>query len=200
MEFLARFRMVDGHLFRFDTRIYLGTYSQDSDSKCVGAIIGKNPGSAAPLELDRLLPLALNGDKMLPTVGNRFLDGYRLAKRRVPENAYIRVWNLFYVCEKDLGRALEIAKEFNTLPECPTEQESAPITWFGWGGPDVTLGSFKDRFLRRQFRHAFHYDHRLGRVLDETPSNLAFAKHTQGMPAAPVATHLAKTLSEMSES
>ena len=86
MEYLARFEEIEGKLFRFDTRIYLNDYNSDNDGKCVGAIIGKNPGSAIPSKLNELVPLELNGDKMLPTVRNRFVDGYKLAKKEIPLN------------------------------------------------------------------------------------------------------------------
>ncbi|WP_434151297.1 hypothetical protein ACR2R6_07000 [Methylocaldum gracile subsp. desertum] len=194
MEFIAQFKKLDGHLLRFDTRIYLDSFNPDAESECVGAIIGKNPGSAVPVELDRLMPLALNGDKMLPTVGNRFVEGYALARKAIPSNAYVRVWNLFYVCSKDLGEAIEIASTLNPLPVCPSERESVPVAWFGWGGNDEPLNKFKERFLRRKFRNVFYYDHHSGHVVDQIPSASAFAKHTQGMPAAPVAAHLAQIL------
>ena len=97
MDYLARFEKVDGELCRFDTRIYLNGYDISKDSNCIGAIVGKNPGSAIPRVLNELVPLELNGDNMLPTVRNRFIDGYRLAKKQIPTNSFVRVWNLFYI-------------------------------------------------------------------------------------------------------
>jgi hypothetical protein len=194
MEFIAQFKKLDGHLFRFDTRIYLNYFNRDAESECVGAIIGKNPGSAAPDELDRLMPLKPNGDKMLPFVGNRFVEGYALARKAIPSNAFVRVWNLFYACSKDLGEAIEIASTLDPLPECPSERESVPLAWFGWGGNNESLNKFKERFLHHKFRNAFYYDHISWLFVDQIPSVSAFAKHTQGMPAAPVVAHLAKSL------
>lgn len=57
----------------------------------LGPSTEKNPGAAVPVELDRLVMLDLNGDKMLPTFGNRFVDGYALANKAIPPNAYVRV-------------------------------------------------------------------------------------------------------------
>ncbi len=194
MEYVARFKEFDGQLFRFDTRIYLEKFNENVEGVCVGSIIGKNPGSAAPTELDQLRPLELNGDKMLPTVGARYLQGYYLAGKTVPANAFVRVWNLFYVCNKDLGKAINMASALNPLPICPSEQFAAPINWFGWGGDSPSLNKFKTRFIERRLRNAFYYDHHAKRVVSNTPSGTDFAKHTQGMPAEPVNMHLAKII------
>ncbi|MCF8036928.1 MAG: hypothetical protein K9K62_08665 [Desulfobacteraceae bacterium] len=194
MEYVAQFKKYDRHLLRFDTRIYLDSFNPNAESVCVGAIVGKNPGSAVPVELDRLAPLELNGDKVLPSVGNRFVEGYALAGKAIPSNAYVRVWNLFYVCSKNIEEAIEIASTLNPLPVCPSEEEAPPIVWFVWGGSDESLDHFKLRFIQRKFRSAFYYDHHSGHIIDHVPSEIDFAKHTQGMPAAPVYTHLAKLL------
>ena len=83
MEYYARFERRDGHLFRFDTRIYLESRVSQVADTCIGAIVGKNPGSARPVDLGQLLPLELRGDKMLPTVGNLFAEGYARAEESV---------------------------------------------------------------------------------------------------------------------
>jgi len=125
-EYLARFEEIDGELFRFDTRIYLNAYDPSINSNCVGAIVGKNPGSAIPKTLNELVPLELNGDRMLPTVKNRFTDGYEMAKKQIPLNSFVRVWNLFYICDPDLGSACQKAANYKKLPTCNTENEGAP--------------------------------------------------------------------------
>ncbi len=194
MQFVAQFKKVRGQLLRFDTRIYLDAYEPKANGVCVGAIVGKNPGSAVPVGLNRLLPLDLNRDKMLPTVRMRFLEGYRLAGKSFPANAFVRVWNLFYVCSKDLGEAIEIASNLDPLPQCPSEAGGAPVVWFGWGGDNRDLNPFKAQFLGRKHKNAFFFDKRAGAVVPRVPSESEFAKHTQGMLAAPVAKHLAKVL------
>ena len=194
MEYVAKFQNTNGHLLRFDTRIYLESFIENEVGVCVGAIVGKNPGSAVPVQLDHLIPLELNGDKMLPTVGNRFVEGFRLAEKPIPANAYVRVWNLFYVCNKDLGAALQVASKLNPLPICPSEAEEVPVTWFGWGGNDAKLNRFKSRFLHRKYKNAFFYDHHARVVKTSIPSEADFAKHTQGMLALPVVEHLARVL------
>ena len=57
MCFYARFEIIENNLYRFDTRIYFNNHSPGSDDECIGAIIGKNPGSAKPIELGRLAKL-----------------------------------------------------------------------------------------------------------------------------------------------
>jgi hypothetical protein len=161
---------------------------------CVGAIVGKNPGSAIPKVLNELAPLKLDGDRMLPTVRNRFIDGYKLAQRNIPFNAFVRVWNLFYICEPDLDSACCKASSFKSLPICTTESEGVPIVWYGWGGNDQRINSFKERFMTKEWPHTFFYDHTESRVSKAQPTIYSFAKHTQGMPAKPVNEHLASVL------
>lgn len=193
MEFIARFEKIDGVLFRFDTRIYLNSYDSSIDSTCIGAIIGKNPGSAKPKMLDELVPLELNGDKMLPTVKNRFLDAYKLAKKNIPLNAFVRVWNLFYICNPDLDAACRIAAKMKILPNCSTENKETPIVWYGWGD-GAKLNEFKKRFMQRTFQNEFYYDHNRSCISVGSPSLDSFAKHTQGLPSKPVNEYLASVV------
>lgn len=191
MEYVARFEKVDGVLCRFDTRIYLGSYNPTKDSVCVGAMVGKNPGSAMPSRLGKLAPLELRGDKMLPTVGNRFTEAFSLADKHVPPNAFVRIWNLFYVCGNDLNQAAKIASQFTHPPICDSEQSPVPFVWFGWGGSNATLNPFKQRFIDRSYSPAFFYDHTCRNIVSRAPEQSEFAKHTQGMPAAPIRNYLA---------
>ena len=194
MEYLARFEEINNVLFRFDTRIYLNGYEPETKSNCVGAIVGKNPGSATPNKLNELIPLELNGDKMLPTVRNRFIEGYKLAKKIIVPNSYVRVWNLFYICDPDLNSACQKAYAYGELPICSTESEGAPIVWYGWGGYDKRLNSYKERFIAKSWPQQFYYDHDNSCVSTHAPTIHSFAKHTQGMPSKPINEHLANVL------
>ncbi|MDD5265665.1 MAG: hypothetical protein PHO08_00870 [Methylococcales bacterium] len=194
MGYFARFEEIDGVLFRFDTRIYLNGYEPENSSVCVGAIIGKNPGSAIPNKLNELVPLELNGDKMLPTVRNRFIDGYNLAKKEIPSNSFVRVWNLFYICDPDLNSACQKAASYKELPICSTENDGVPIVWYGWGGYDERLNLFKERFIAKAWPQQFYYDHESSHVISWQPTIKSFAKHTQGMPSNPVNEHLANVI------
>lgn len=190
MEYVARFEEVEGVLFRFDTRIYLGSYNQNKDSICVGAMVGKNPGSAMPSSLGKLGPLELRSDKMLPTVGNRFTEAFALATKQVPPNAFVRIWNLFCVCGKDLNQAAKIASQLTHPPICESEKGTVPFVWFGWGGNNAMLNPFKNRFIDRNYSPAFFYDRTCSSVVSRAPRQSEFAKHTQGMPADPITKYL----------
>ena len=194
MEYLARFEEIEGVLFRFDTRIYLNGYEPENTGNCVGAIIGKNPGSAMPNKLNELIPLELNGDKMLPTVRNRFIDGYILAKKEIPSNSFVRVWNLFYICDADLSSACQKVASYKELLICSTEDEAVPIVSYGWGGYDEQLNYFKERFIDKAWPRQFYYDHERSCVITNPPTIQSFAKHTQGMPSKPVNEYLANVL------
>ncbi len=190
MSYYARFEEVDGQLFRFDTRIYLGAHDLAAESICVGAIVGKNPGSAKPTELSVLAPLALDGDKMLPSVRNRFRAAYQVAGKSIPNNAYVSVWNLFYLCNPVLDQACAVVNAMGNSPSCESEEGVPPVIWFAWGGNDARLNAFKQRYLTCQ-RNSFYYDHRAAKVIAQAPSAEDFAKHPQGMLARPVVEHLA---------
>ena len=199
MKYLARFEEQGSVLFRFDTRIYLNSYDSENDSNCVGAIIGKNPGSAKPRELNELAEFDLNGDNMLPTVRRRFVDGYGLTKKQIPPNSFVRVWNLFYICDPNLISACQKATEYGQLPNCPTESEYSPIVWYAWGGGNKgryqqQLNLYKERFVAMSSPQQFYYDTKNQHIVTSAPSIESFARHTQGMPREPVNEHLAKIL------
>jgi hypothetical protein len=193
MSYYARFENINNRLFRFDTRIYLGKHDHNLPGKCVGAIIGKNPGSAKPTQLGSLSPLNLDGDKMLPSVRNRFIAAYQSMGKEIPENAFVQVWNLFYLCNPNLGEACVAISELPITPQCPSETSQPDIVWFAWGGNDARLNVFKARFTSREFT-SFYYDHRAGTVIIHVPTVQDFAKHPQGMPAKPIIEHLARAL------
>jgi len=194
MNYLARFEIIDGVMYRFDTRIYLNCYDPAKNSYCVGSIVAKNPGSTIPKALNELAPLELNNDKMLPFVKNRFIDGYRLAEKQIPSNSYIRVWNLFYICDPDLNSACRKASTINKLPICNTENARVPIIWYGWGNSDPRLNLFKERFITKSWPKQFFYDQHSSCINTHPPTIDSFAKHTQGMHSKPVNEHLANIL------
>jgi hypothetical protein len=193
MSYYARFETVADHVFRFDTRIYLSKHDPQKSGKCVGAIIGKNPGSAKPTQLGVWAPLNLDGDKMLPSVRNRFVDAYKQAGKEIPVNAFVQVWNLFYLCNPNLEEACSIISSFVNLPRCPSENRKPRVVWFAWGGNDSRLNPFKQRFISSH-HPSFYYNHQSSEVIGHIPSADDFAKHPQGMPAIPVINYLAGVL------
>jgi len=149
MSFYAQFKKHEDCLFRFDTRTYLNSnpHSQE-EGKCVGVVIGKNPGSAKPSNGLGWQALDLDGDNMLPSIRNRFIAAYQRANVPIPLLAYVRVLNLFYLCNPTLKEALEATDPPRTCPKCATEQQAYHIAWFAWGGNDAGLNPFKGRFRR----------------------------------------------------
>ena len=99
----ANFKEIDGNLFRFDTRIYLNNITEPQvGDKCIGAVVGKNPGSAISREstvIDALVEIELAGDKLLPNVRSIILKSFPEIKR----SQYVQVLNLFYLCEKNIS-------------------------------------------------------------------------------------------------
>tara|TARA_R110000850_G_C9843886_1_gene454562 strand:- start:48 stop:632 length:585 start_codon:yes stop_codon:yes gene_type:complete len=194
MSYVARFEEIEGNLFRFDTRVYLGDFDIGIEGECIASIIGKNPGSASPSITSRLAPLDLRGDKLLPFVRNRFLSAFRMMDKKPNKNSYIRIWNLFYLCNKDLNEAKFIYEKYNSVGFCPTESKESPLNWFAWGPSDSYLDPYKARFLSKKLTNPFFYDNRKKTVSTSVPSILNSVKHTQGMPALPIEKHLRKVL------
>jgi hypothetical protein len=195
MSYFACFIRVHDAIFRFDTRIYLRESSQDEqDGQCVAAIVAKNPGSARATVLGQWGRLELANDKMLPSVRKRFIDGYRLSGKVIPRDAFVRVWNLFYLCDNDLHSAIRAVSGFATPPICVSEATAPAIVWFAWGGPDARLDPFKTRFRGLDVPHAFFYDQELGKVVTAVPATTDFAKHPQGLRSEPIVEHLATIL------
>jgi hypothetical protein len=132
---------------------------------------------------------------MLPSVRNRFFEAYKLAEKAMPKGAFIQVWNLFYLCDKNLRGALKTVCKINSRVVCSTETGVLPrIVWFAWGGDDKNLNAFKARFLDRQFTHAFFFDKFNNKVCARSPTRTSFAKHPQGLRAQPIVEHLANIL------
>jgi|HubBroStandDraft_5_1064220.scaffolds.fasta_scaffold205325_2 hypothetical protein len=208
----ARFEPVCGQRFRFDTRVYLDDRSHRLEEKgeCVAAIVAKNPGSAKPADAVKpgtWGPIDLNRDGMLPTVRKRLIHAFREASKPVPTNAFVQVWNLFYLCNPELDEACLAVKAFPIPPACPSEATSKPkLVWFAWGGGNdrstSCLNPFKDRFLLQGHRNSFYYGHansfgydrKSASVLSGAPTAMDFAKHPQGLPALPIVEHLSVVL------
>lgn len=198
MNYYARFIKIHNELFRLDTRIYLEEVRKipnEKDGVCVAAIVGKNPGSARPTQPDKWTSLDLGKDKMLPYVRNRFLEGYRLAGKTIPHGAFVRVWNLFYLCNKKLDIAIASRNKIaSKAPICSSEKSVPKIVWFAWGNSDASLNPFKTRFQSFDIKDAFYFDKHSGKIVARIPSQTDFAKHPQGLLKSPIATYLKSVL------
>ena len=197
MAYFARFEQIEGDLYRFDTRIYLADGEPSTESVCVGAVVGINPGSARPRVLSALHELELGKDKLLPFVKNRFETAYKKRKRLgadIPNSAFVQILNLFYLCNEDLGQALSRLRGPEEQPVCPAEKNIFPLTWYAWGAENELLAPLKQRFLGRQDQASFYLKRDRKSFGDGIPGPMEFAKHPRGMPAEPVEVKLALML------
>jgi hypothetical protein len=187
MAYFADFRERETRLFRFDTRVYLQDgASPGPKDRCIAAIIAKNPGSAFPTRLGALAPLNIGKDKMLPTVRNRFCSAYNFANKTIPPGAFVRVWNLFYLCNAGLAEAIAALSEVQEALNCSSESVAPRIIWFAWGGPHFTLDLLKARFTKGAYVRPFFYDKNRERIVERVPQGKDFPKHPQGLPEHPV--------------
>lgn len=195
-QFWAKFLSIDGETFRLDTRIYL----KDIDAPrkgdlCVGAIVGKNPGSAKEsTSSGELQPIELDGDKLLPTVRNIITKAYVEANMPLPERGYVQVLNLFYLCNKNLAQALASIEKFSEPQLCKSEAGAFPWVWYVWGDESADLNPYKKRFSQVNSNYHFFFDNRAKEVKSQSPKHHEFAKHTQGLKHEYVVPHIAKII------
>ncbi len=191
--FWAEFAASGKDIFRFDTRIYIDPVSNIKEKDCcIGAVIGKNPGSAKAAAVGNgIQPIELNGDKLLPSVRNIVLKSYNKADIQPPERAYIQILNLFYLCNPNLNQAVSALKKNQNAANCPTENLSFPWVWYVWGCASKSLNPFKSRFLKLKSDNHFYYDKIRSMVVTGPASVSAFAKHTQGLKHEYVVPYLA---------
>lgn len=182
--FWAKFDQISNELFRYDTRIYLNNIQKPlKNDRCLGAIVGKNPGSAKPMHPNcrKIQPINLDGDKLLPCVRNIILKSYESKRKNIPNRTYIQVLNLFYLCNKDLNQAINQINNIQQTVVCQTEQNKFNWLWYVWGGRNPRLDSFKKRFLSINSDLHFFLDKNSNHIQQFIPSQKDFAKHIQGM-------------------
>ena len=194
MPFFACLRKREGHRFRLDTRIYLRDEGPGGDDHCVAAIIGKNPGSAKGKEFNCLASISLDGDKLLPYVRKRFRNAYQRAGVEIPGGAYVRVWNLFYLCNKRLSAAVTAHAGVRQPLTCRTECDRPPIVWFAWGPPKPWFRRMPSRFLGQETEYPFSFDMDSKKIVAAMPGPTSRVKHTQGLAGESVEAHLASIL------
>lgn len=195
-HFWAKFQSSGGELFRLDTRIYLKNIDapKQSDS-CIGAIVGKNPGSAKPSSsTGELQPIQLDDDKLLPTVRNIVTKAYVTAKIAVPDRGYVQVLNLFYLCNPILSQAVAAISQTTTPPICKSESGHFPWVWYVWGDDHIGLRPHKERFSTIDADQRFFFDNRVKEVKGSSPQNNEFARHTQGLKHIYVVPYIAQLI------
>lgn len=209
MYFYACFRddVVEGHRFRFDTRIYLNEHrpeeTDERTGECIAAVVLQNPGSAQP---DREQPtgvwgqIASNGDPTLNCVRACFLKAHQ--GEAIPPNAYVQVWNLFCLCDPRAKRAWPAFRAIiPSPPPCPTEEIRQPkVVWYAWGSTPAGLNRLKDRFLSRHqvgFYIVRDLDRVTYKVVRRAPSATDRVRHParlSELDLQPVVQHLATVL------
>ena len=199
-NYFAEFRPVPGGMVRHDTRVYLSDGCRDQNGGVpVGAVIGKNPGSAGPAFPAIWGPVSLLKDQLLPNVRSIFLKAHEQAMKthgaaRFPPDAYVQVLNLCYFCTPELGELKTLLRVGRTFPICSREQRVFPLLWYLWGNPESALTPLKSRFKTRSERSQFFYNPATHGIVMRHPSDSEQARHTQGMTHDWVVQHLANLL------
>ncbi len=90
-SYWAKFVKHGPHLFRLDTRVYLQPIANcGPGDQPIGAVVGKNPGSARPSDATTgtLHELTLANDKLLPTVRSIVARAYSKSGIDPPDGAF----------------------------------------------------------------------------------------------------------------
>lgn len=196
-NYWAKFVQVKSDIFRLDTRIYLKAIKKPSDDDiCIGAVCGKNPGSAIPDGniTGNLQIIDLDGDNLLPTVRSIFLKAYTDANKSVKVNSYIQVLNLMYICDKDLSNAIKKISNYKKPEICKTEEKIFPFLWYVWGNSDAKLNEFKQRFSNIKTDKQFYFHTKNEEIIDKFPELNNPARHTQGLSHDLVVPFISKIL------
>ena len=189
----AQFEPVGEKLFRFDTRVYLSDVVTCRDcDPVIGAIVAKNPGSSRPSDpSSRILQeVSLNGGQLLPAIHSVVSKAFARAGQHWPERGYVQVFNLFYLCDKQLSRAWRAASQIKRRA-CLKESLSIPWLWYAWGRMGSELPDLSERFKAVAATDRFYFDHKLKEIRTGHPTETAFPKHTQGLQREPVIAHIA---------
>jgi len=182
-NYWAEFKQIGEDIFRFDTRIYLEPIDAiENNDRCIGAVVGKNPGSAQSSSIGNGIQRILLGkDKLLPNVLSIVKKSYEMAKETPPVRGYIQVLNLFYLCDPDLEQAILKFKQCKSPEYCPTEKRHFPWVWYVWGGSNIELNPYKRRLDALDTTSHFFYDNKeMGITLTKPPEKV-LARHTQGL-------------------
>ncbi len=183
-SYWAQFMKIEDNIFRFNTRIYLEQIDKPNDSDiCIGAVVGKNPGSAQAKDLHnkQIQEILLTNDKLLPSVRSIIHKTYKFAHKEVPKKSYIQVLNLFYLCNPILSNAIKEIEKYSTPKICNSENLDFPWVWYLWGNENIKLSKFKIRFKKLKTHNHFFLDKKTKQIISHIPNSQEFAKHTQGL-------------------
>lgn len=168
---------------RYNTRIYIDPIIQPSNAdRPIASIVAINPGSAMPPSAyvaGTLAPLILGQDKTLSRILNAFINAINDRKNRdpyTPNGNYIQVFNLFYLCNPDLGQALNQLANHGPFFD-PNERCLVEPVWFAWGASDKQLNPLKQRFLTINPRRCLYWDCHQEKPIKLIPSLTTTATH-----------------------
>lgn len=187
--YYAKFKRENNHTIRTDTRIYFGKEKPNSiEGNCLGIFFLKNPGSASPKIFDELCELEIKNDKTLPWIANTYLQVIPEVKPDISNNDYIRVLNLFTICEPDIDLAISLLQKYNCYLES-FEYSKLPFLFIGWGN-DERLNSLREKYLPELkifnevafYVEYSHLNRKINCILREgLPSNGMKVKHPIGL-------------------
>jgi len=180
----AKFEKINNDIFRFDTRVYLNLMKNPSYKDiCIGAIIGKNPGSAIPSGgiSNSLQKVVLDGDQLLPNIRSIFTKAYLRKNKPINNNVYIQVLNLIYICDKDLPQAIKKISAHPSQKRCDTEKKDFPFMWFVWGPDNKNLNIYKQRFDSLNGGNNFYLNTKTKGIITNAPGLKDSARHPQGL-------------------
>jgi len=193
--YFADYKRSKGNIFRLDTRIYLHHEAnpRKSTGRCIAAVIAKNPGAAGPKGKGGWGPVQTSKNDLLTIVRDCFIKAYDRGGKSIRRDVYVKVWNLFYLRDKNVKTAKKKIGQQETPDDRKSEKRVPPIVWFAWGGNDAVLNKYKKRFLcKKSYRQVFFYDYQASKIQNSLPSLVDFAKHPQGQKKDLVIKHLAK--------
>jgi len=181
-NYWAIFEKRKNNFFRFDTRVYLNLLGNPTDKDiCIGAVVGKNPGSALPslYNCPTLQEIELDGDQLLPNIRSIFLKAYKRSNKLMQKNSYIQVLNLLYICNKDLSQAIKTIADYPNQIICDTEEKHFPFLWYLWGNDNKNLNLYKNRFYDLVANIHFYLDTNTKVIIPNYPALNDSARHTQ---------------------
>jgi hypothetical protein len=121
----------------------------------IAAIIAKNPRSARPTALGSLALLDVGPHRLLPTVKRCFIMAYGNAGKTPPNGAFVRVWNLFDLCDPNLDNAINTIKRIPSAPTCGSENQTPPLVWVRVGAEAPATRRFQAPVPRQDLPFRF---------------------------------------------
>jgi hypothetical protein len=148
--YYAKFRKRENVLTRELTRIYFKPVDPvESDNECIGVVIAKNPGAAIYKQLNVWTEINLDNDNMLPILFNTFNETISKINYQPPKNAYIRILNLFPVCNVDVDIAYKDLLKISDniiIEDAESDLKVSRFIFIAWGN-EPYLDPFRTKWI-----------------------------------------------------